>query len=641
MKGLTLLALLVSLPALAQSGRLREIKSVADWGAQCDGIANDRVPIQSAINAAAAVGGGFSLKLPAGNCNIGAAGLVFPPNSATTPLPISIRGDSMSGTRILYTGTGTAISIGAAGSATPGAVTFEMRDLTVDTTGTSASTVNGIVLQNVRGGLIENVQVVGTYTTRFVGQSNTIANHWGLALLGGTWQQDPSKTDYSCNVTVRRVSILGNWQHGIEVDGYNTNKSNGYTFIDTRVYPFTGGGTPDWGVPNLPPASGGPSIGFHIGQGAGDIRFVGTNDVTGADIAFWFDGGNSKGEFRSERNSVSVVTGPFSVNNDIALDNFNNATDISPGASLPTLWQPSTAYQNVQLGWVPSGQYYVWSDNWTRLYRLTNAQNHVLNGPNTCTSGRTAPTGTGSAIKDGSCTWAYVATIVPPKWTAGAYPVGTIVAGIGREASNGFRVIKAGAGKSTIAPTSEKDEVVLGDGYAWSSLYTFVYGVSQAIGGDNLPGVDNSFRHAADIRVVPNPGGLAPGGVRFQNQNDGELWLQLLAGANANQAKRILFQRIDGTFWRINGDAVGTALTVDDGVATKLTFNSGTTLGNTVQFGTGAQLAPVPQASLAGTAAANGTLLYCSDCGASATCAVGGGTGRLAIRLNNKWSCVP
>lgn len=94
-----------------------------------------------------------------------------------------------------------------------------------------------------------------------------------------------------------------------------------------------------------------------------------------------------------------------------------------------------------------------------------------------------------------------------------------------------------------------------------------------------------------------------------------------MAGATTDQAKRIMFQRVDGTFWRINGDAVGTALTVDDDVTTKLTFNPGAAQTNTVLFGTGAQLAPV--------------------CAASATCAVEGGTGRLAIRLNNGWSCVP
>ncbi len=114
-----------------------------------------------------------------------------------------------------------------------------------------------------------------------------------------------------------------------------------------------------------------------------------------------------------------------------------------------------------------------------------------------------------------------------------------------------------------------------------------------------------------------------------------------MAGATADQAKRIMFQRVDGTFWRINGDAVGTSLTVDDGVTTKLTFNPGVAQTNTVAFGTGAQLAPVLQSHLAAIAAPNGTLLYCSNCAASATCAAGGGTGRLAIRLNNSWSCVP
>src|SRR5260370_4226405 len=360
MKSLLVLALVVSRASLVQVAsadgsfkkasrlsvqrpiveKLREIKCVGDWGARWDGTTNDRGSIQNAINAAAAAGaGGFSLRLPAGNCNIGSTGLTFPANSPSTPFAISLRGDSTTGTRILYTGTGTAIAVGAAGSGRAGAAMVELRDFTLDTTGTSASAsvVNGIVLNNVRGGLIENVTVVGTFATAFVGQSNTIANHWGIAILGGIWQADQSKSDYSVVVMVKRVTILGNWQHGIEVDGYNTNKSNGYTFLDTRVYPFTGGGTPNWGVPNLPAANGGPCIGFHMGWGSGDSRFIGTNDVTGADIAFQLDGNSTKGEFRSERNSVSVAFGPYSYNNDVALDNFSNATDEAPGASLPPL----------------------------------------------------------------------------------------------------------------------------------------------------------------------------------------------------------------------------------------------------------------------------------------------------------------
>jgi hypothetical protein len=182
---------------------------------------------------------------------------------------------------------------------------------------------------------------------------------------------------------------------------------------------------------------------------------------------------------------------------------------------------------------------------------------------------------------------------------------------------------------------------LLADGYAWSTAGVTLYGTSESIGGSNIPGLNNGFRHSTDVRFVPSPGGNVPGGVIFQNQNNGEFWLQLMAGATSNQAKRILFQRIDGTFWRINGDAVGTALTVDDGVTTKLTFNPGAAQTNTVLFGAGAQLAAVLQGHLGATTAPNGTLLYCSDCAASATCAVGKGTGRLAIRLNNAWSCVP
>src|ERR1700687_1992666 len=194
------LVLLASSTAFAQAGRpdasfrqpppaaiarstvdkLRDIVNVKDFGAKCDGVTDDRVAIQSAITAAAS--GTFALDLPPGNCLIGTTGLTFPVRSMVT---LRGRGSSggaaaAGGTRIVYTGTGTAIQIGGSGSGPAGAISwFALENIIVDVSGSSSSTANGIVVYNTRGGLIANSMVLGTQA------GAGVVKHWGISLWGG------------------------------------------------------------------------------------------------------------------------------------------------------------------------------------------------------------------------------------------------------------------------------------------------------------------------------------------------------------------------------------------------------------------------------------------------------------------------
>jgi len=130
--------------------------------------------------------------------------------------------------------------------------------------------------------------------------------------------------------------------------------------------------------------------------------------------------------------------------------------------------------------------------------------------------------------------------------------------------------------------------------------------------------------------------------MSLTNYNDGPIRLDLAAGSTARQQRIINFPGRDGvgSDWRLFAGAgsasVNTPFTIDDGTTTKMTINPGASLTNTVQFGTGAQLAPILRAALTGTAAPNGTLLYCSDCAAGACRA---GTGAVAVRKADGWTC--
>jgi hypothetical protein len=65
-------------------------------------------------------------------------------------------------------------------------------------------------------------------------------------------------------------------------------------------------------------------------------------------------------------------------------------------------WRADTAYYAQQV---------VISDNPPRAYAISSAVSNAITAPYTCTSGSTAPTGTGNKITDGSCVWSYVTNL--------------------------------------------------------------------------------------------------------------------------------------------------------------------------------------------------------------------------------------
>jgi len=120
--------------------------NVMNYGAVGDGVANDAVAIQNAVNAAVDAGGA-TVYLPAGTYKLGTTTIWLTGNgtSTGTPAPVSIVG-SGDATTVTYTGTGDAFSGGTSGSGYSGSVAF--MDFQLDGTG-STGNARGIYLKRI------------------------------------------------------------------------------------------------------------------------------------------------------------------------------------------------------------------------------------------------------------------------------------------------------------------------------------------------------------------------------------------------------------------------------------------------------------------------------------------------------------
>jgi hypothetical protein len=131
------------------------VVSVKDFGAAGDGVADDTVAIQAAINAVAAAGGG-KVYFPQGKYNIGTTGITTYANVILYGDVTRYVGSTTRGTSIIYTGTGNAIY-------GENILDAQILDLDIDCTGSTGIYPNGrgIYLDGVWKTTLRNVTVRG------------------------------------------------------------------------------------------------------------------------------------------------------------------------------------------------------------------------------------------------------------------------------------------------------------------------------------------------------------------------------------------------------------------------------------------------------------------------------------------------
>ena len=275
-----------------------------DGAAVCDGAHFDACALQNAINWAVANSG--ELLIPSGTCvlatSLGAQGLIVPANSA-----IRIEGVSRDGSFLMFWSTtpdATALTVGSLLTDSPTG-NFSLNNVTIDTSGSPAPGVNGLVLNQLGSGVISNVVIIGS----LLGPS--FSSGTGLSILGA------SLGNYTVDVLLNNVSVKGNFAVGIQSGGSSTgNFSNGHVFSNVTIYRANKhvNGT----------------VGFLWGAGSGD-GWITSADVEGYDVGYQIDGANLKGEVRAEQNTTALAFGANSYFNRIVMTPFDNC----PGPQFP------------------------------------------------------------------------------------------------------------------------------------------------------------------------------------------------------------------------------------------------------------------------------------------------------------------
>lgn len=140
--------------------KLAQYVSVKDFGAVGDGVANDRVAIQAAIDSVNS-GGGGQIWFPQGKYNIGTTGLIIYQNIILSGDVTRYAGSTTRGTSIVYTGTGAAIY-------GENILDAQILDLDIDCTGATGvyPTGRGIHLNGCWKSTLRNVTVRGMTLTK-------------------------------------------------------------------------------------------------------------------------------------------------------------------------------------------------------------------------------------------------------------------------------------------------------------------------------------------------------------------------------------------------------------------------------------------------------------------------------------------
>jgi hypothetical protein len=141
--------------ARTAQAKMRESVSVKDFGAVGDGVTNDYLSIQAAINATNSSGGG-KVFFPAGKYNIGSSGLVVYQNIILQGDVTRYGGGTTRGTSVIYTGSGNAIY-------GENILDLQILDLDIDCTASTGvyPSGRGIWLNGVWKSTLRNVTVRG------------------------------------------------------------------------------------------------------------------------------------------------------------------------------------------------------------------------------------------------------------------------------------------------------------------------------------------------------------------------------------------------------------------------------------------------------------------------------------------------
>ena len=183
------------------------INAKTEYGATGDGTTNDSAAIQAAIDAAAA-GSRKVVFLPIGAYNLGTTGLTI------TSSYVSLIGDgswsatAAAGTRLIYTGTGSALLVGAY---VPDRNTASFRNrienIYIDITGTTdGASVIGLELRQTFATRIQDVDIIGP--------SGAGANRRGMVLNGGDPALNPH-SDFGSVCQLHNINIGGSLKYGI------------------------------------------------------------------------------------------------------------------------------------------------------------------------------------------------------------------------------------------------------------------------------------------------------------------------------------------------------------------------------------------------------------------------------------------
>jgi len=323
---------------------------------------------------------------------------------------IRIEGASGNGSFLQFWSTepnATALTVGslATGSET---ANFSLNNVSIDTSGSPADGVNGLVLNQLEGGVISNVAIYGST----LGPS--FSSGTGLSIVG------VALSNYTVDVLLSNVSVHANFAVGIQAGGSSTgNFSNGHVFSNVTVYRENRhvNGT----------------VGFLWGAGSGDGWITSAN-VEGYDVGYQINGANLKGDVRAEQNTTALAFGPTSYFNRIAMTPYDNC----PGPQFPP-YPPCAVPQSV---YTPLG----WGN------QLIQALDIVFNNsPGGSMAGETVLSNTG----DGALSLilqAGATTQQPLIFGMLSHATGNYIGRFWTEASNDLRIDDGGNSKITIHP---------------------------------------------------------------------------------------------------------------------------------------------------------------------------------------------
>ena len=179
--------------------KLREFPSVKDFGAVCDGTTDDSLAFTRGITA---VGAGGTLRVPAASCNTATTGITIP----LALVGVQLVGESNGSSKIIYSGSGAAITIGDATGITVG---HTIQNIQIDITNAGANAMCVKVFPSL---YVTLDHVYATSATAIsVGSNNQI----GIQAAGG----NNTNQFFVGYLTIKEPRISGKFKKGIHFKG--------------------------------------------------------------------------------------------------------------------------------------------------------------------------------------------------------------------------------------------------------------------------------------------------------------------------------------------------------------------------------------------------------------------------------------